>query len=391
MNFEAIGFPGEDSKRDHKIDALKGFAIALVVLGHSLEIADPGLFVPNASFRHHLAILIYTFHMPLFMFLAGYVMWGRKVKVGKSFLRLIVPFFTWMLVRFFVFVPAAKYGELGHYVRYGVWAMENAALWFLWVLFFCYLLLIPCQYASRFHKYGEEISLAAVFLLVNLIPSTRLGIPQLQYFFAFFALGYVASKYKSVFTKLRTDVKASVLLLAPAAMAVFFFAAYGSLENVMSPVPLRELINVPGVFLARYALALLGILSACSFMAAIKAVKAKRLEASLGWLGLATLDIYVAHGILIHLSFGSNWVKVVSAFLFGLAGSLALTYLLLRNWRVFSLPFLGKDYRFGPRYRLRLEPEPLPVPDLPMAPVVNLTPPAHAHTFKAFRQTRKGA
>ncbi|MBN2169276.1 MAG: hypothetical protein JW738_08530, partial [Actinobacteria bacterium] len=34
-----------------------------------------------------------------------------------------------------------------------------------------------------------------------------------------------------------------------------------------------------------------------------------------------------------------------------------LTYGLLRNWRILSIPFLGKDYRFGPRYTLKLFPK----------------------------------
>ncbi|MBN1288771.1 MAG: hypothetical protein JXA49_03935, partial [Actinobacteria bacterium] len=53
LNFKAIGFPEKGSKRDLGIDTLKGLAILLVVLGHSLEIADPGVFVPNPSLRHH--------------------------------------------------------------------------------------------------------------------------------------------------------------------------------------------------------------------------------------------------------------------------------------------------------------------------------------------------
>ncbi|MBN2169081.1 MAG: acyltransferase family protein [Actinobacteria bacterium] len=358
---EAIGFPDYSSGRNLRIDALKAIAIVLVVLGHSLEIADPGVFVPNPSFRHHLAILIYTFHMPLFMFLAGYVMSGRKVKVGKSFTRLIVPFFTWMLVKFLIFVPAAKYGELGHYVRYGVWSMENAPLWFLWVLFFCYLLLIPCRYAGRFGKYGEESALLGMFLLINLIPSTRLGIPHLQYYFIFFILGYLSAKHKEAILRLKPRLKITVLTLSPVVFLAVFFASYDNLNNIVSAMPLRELLKAPDTFLVRFCLAVLGILSAYAVLSAIETIKAGKLESAVAWLGLATLDIYVAHGILIHLSFGSNWVKVASAFLIGLAGSLALTYTLLRNWRIFSIPFLGKDYRYGPRYRLQVSPEAGPV------------------------------
>jgi fucose 4-O-acetylase-like acetyltransferase len=368
LRVKAIGFPGPGSGRDLGIDALKGFAILLVVLGHSLEIADAGLFVPNASFRHHIGILIYTFHMPLFMFLAGYVMSGKKVRVGKSFVRLVVPFFAWMVVRFFIFFR--DYGQIGRFIYRGVWGMENAPLWFLWTLFMCYLLLILAQQCGRLWRYGEELGFLALFVLVNLIPTSVLGIPQLQYYFLFFALGYLAAKYKTQIAGIKPSVKTAILVISPVAWLGLFFVAYYKLTVVMSPIPIRESINIPVYVLERFALAIFGILSAFTLLAAVKALKAKRLEASFGWLGLATMDIYVTHGILIHLSFGTGWTKVFSAFFIAVIGGLALTYLLLRNWRFLSYPFLGRSYRFGPRYRLELAPEAgavqaAPVIDLP--------------------------
>lgn len=49
--------------RNVSIDVLKGVAAWLVVLGH---------FVDGKEEYHRLFNVIYSFHMPLFMFLAGY-------------------------------------------------------------------------------------------------------------------------------------------------------------------------------------------------------------------------------------------------------------------------------------------------------------------------------
>ncbi|MHB8893693.1 MAG: acyltransferase family protein [Candidatus Geothermincolia bacterium] len=358
LRVKAIGFPKPGSGRDTGIDALKGFAIILVVLGHCFEIADPGLFVPNASFRHHLATFIYTFHMPLFIFLAGYVMSGKTVRVGRSFLRLMVPFFTWMLLKFFLTTPIGSYGRIARYSGDTVWGMANAPLWFLWTLFFCYLLLIAVQYGGRFWKYGEELGFFVIWLAVNFIPSTRLGIPQVQYYFAFFALGYLGAKYKDRISDLKPAVKITILAASPVVLLVVYFSTYYSLRFVMVPMALSEILKNPGIFFARYAMGMLGILSAFALLAAVKAVKARRVEAAFAWLGLATLDIYVTHGLLIQLSFGTGWVKVGSAFLIAMIGGLTLTYLLLRNWRFLSYPCLGKSYKYGPRYRLEFLPQP---------------------------------
>ena len=54
-------------KRLDYIDKLRGFAIILVVLGH--------LYLPNTKEGnlHPMAEMIYSFHMPLFFFISGYL------------------------------------------------------------------------------------------------------------------------------------------------------------------------------------------------------------------------------------------------------------------------------------------------------------------------------
>jgi len=58
---------GPVPERDGVLDCLKGLAIILVVAGHTAQTSTPdfdNLFVFRA---------IYSFHMPMFMFLAGMV------------------------------------------------------------------------------------------------------------------------------------------------------------------------------------------------------------------------------------------------------------------------------------------------------------------------------
>ena len=53
------------------IDRLKGLAIFLVVAGHFIQQHELG----GESENNVLVRIIYTFHMPLFFFLSGYVSW----------------------------------------------------------------------------------------------------------------------------------------------------------------------------------------------------------------------------------------------------------------------------------------------------------------------------
>lgn len=66
-----ISPPKYQSNKDNRlryIDATRGFAIFLVVLGHVLNIG-----MNNYDENHFLHRLIYSFHMPLFFFLSGFV------------------------------------------------------------------------------------------------------------------------------------------------------------------------------------------------------------------------------------------------------------------------------------------------------------------------------
>lgn len=56
------------TQRLQYIDALKGVTILLVVLGHSIQIFDHNdEWLPTRA--------IYAFHIPLFMFVSGFVSW----------------------------------------------------------------------------------------------------------------------------------------------------------------------------------------------------------------------------------------------------------------------------------------------------------------------------
>jgi fucose 4-O-acetylase-like acetyltransferase len=70
------------SKRIEYIDRLKGFAIVLVVLGHVTDGYFFGRFDPGSDdIFWTICNIIYSFHMPAFMAVSGYVAYrpGRPV------------------------------------------------------------------------------------------------------------------------------------------------------------------------------------------------------------------------------------------------------------------------------------------------------------------------
>ena len=85
----------KSSNRLFYVDNLRGFLIILVVLGHCIQHLDID-FDHNIVFRY-----IYSFHMPLFMFISGFVSYKREyhwTSIKRRFIQLVIPFIAWAMV-----------------------------------------------------------------------------------------------------------------------------------------------------------------------------------------------------------------------------------------------------------------------------------------------------
>lgn len=115
-------------KRLQSIDFLKGIAILLVILGHSVQV------LTIKPFDDYLFNFIYSFHMPLFMFLSGFVSYKNEVNLSeviKRFYQLIIPFFVWPL-----FSCLLLKGNFDIAIWKDIVEQPDKGLWFFWTLFF---------------------------------------------------------------------------------------------------------------------------------------------------------------------------------------------------------------------------------------------------------------
>lgn len=165
------------TKRIFYIDALKAFAIVLVVMGHTRDLWDVG---GRESF--YLPILS-IFHMPLFMALSGYVTNVEKFQLGKR-AKMLIPFFVfgfaWTAYNQLPFL-----GFFEHEAKYGYW--------FLYVLFmfFVFLSLIRATKRNLYVGMGiVQICLMGLhFMLHRTIPGTALSTDHMFQLWPFFCLG----------------------------------------------------------------------------------------------------------------------------------------------------------------------------------------------------------
>lgn len=118
-------------KRNEVIDFLRGGAIMLVLWGHCLQGCNIDSF---NIFQNWMFKIIYSFHMPLFMLISGYLFWkSRNKKLKDIIIRRIVtigiPFLVWNTLLYFRKV-VILHEELSimkylQSIRYGIWFLQS--------------------------------------------------------------------------------------------------------------------------------------------------------------------------------------------------------------------------------------------------------------------------
>lgn len=340
LELPGVPLVGADPRRDVATDALRGFSILLVVLGHAIANAENLQVAPDYSSYLVVSKFLYTFHMPLFFLISGYVLFGRRIRVSDRALRLLPPFIAWIPV----------YWLVNHYIHHwpaGLWSSAwdtilhpAIGLWFLPTLFLCSVLLVPVRHLERKGSGAVWLSLLAIFLVVNLIPVDILGLMQVKYFFPFFAAGYMVARYRPGIDRLREGQVNLALLGGSVLFLLLFVLLYhlGRIEPYEFPFTLFDLFHTPVEYIIRYGMAALGILFSA---AVLRAAGSGRTRTAFAWLGLVTMDIYVSHFIMLQVTAGAGWLEVLVSVVTGLALSLALSLLVLRQWSVTALLFLG--------------------------------------------------
>lgn len=193
------------------IDALKGILMILVVLGHAIQ-TEIGRYCEE----YHLWNLIYSFHMPAFMAVSGWLFYRKPTDLasisyqsGGGYInscirrcyQLLIPYLIWSLLAFLT---------RGTYTMerfYNIVYMPDSYFWFLWVLFGICVIFSGTQSFSSKLKINESaviLIVCAMLLGVMVVLDLRVfGFQFLAYYFLFYTLGYMLHKYESRLSRLR--------------------------------------------------------------------------------------------------------------------------------------------------------------------------------------------
>lgn len=212
------GAPLKD--RDVFLDIAKGLAIILVVVGHVLQ-GSALNFDELIGFR-----VIYSFHMPLFVFLSGAVaaiafkpdrlqdgfratLASIRARLSKSAIRLLLPFVAWCIVNELIY--HSSNGVISALVL--AFRRPDTALWFLLAIFYCVVLLsifeilfaalyalsknIACSSCARFLLDGrvQVLLIILIWWLFREHTPRGAGIGLLRPYFIYYVLGMGFYRY----------------------------------------------------------------------------------------------------------------------------------------------------------------------------------------------------
>lgn len=214
------------SERNEIVDALKFFAMGTVVMMHEFNLVPAFKHLPHAS---TVVDVLWSFAMPLFALLSGFVLWGREGHAPLRFiwrkgLALVVPYLAWIAielpVRHFVFgmkgyQPAEWVPRLGlSLVDVG----KGMQMWFLIALFWVFVLFVLARLVSRSQWWmgASALAVALVPLVWTTVPWT---VSKVCWLYLFFIAGYLVAAHRERFERIEMPIAAAGMLSFPLLLA----------------------------------------------------------------------------------------------------------------------------------------------------------------------------
>ena len=213
--------------RDAFLDIAKGLAIILVVIGHVIQ-GSAENFDDLLWFK-----VIYSFHMPLFVFLSGAVaaiafqsdsvkdgmkasLQQAKVKISKAAVRLLLPFLAWCVINQLIY----HHSDSVMSALILAFRRPDTALWCLLAIFYCIVLVALFNiFFSALYKLSTRVGIKGlakwmcdgrvqIFLMIVIWWAIRehtprgAGLSLIRPYFIYYAFGI--GFYKYLYPKLAT-------------------------------------------------------------------------------------------------------------------------------------------------------------------------------------------
>lgn len=292
----------ETSVRHYGYDNVKGLLIFFVVFGHFLELC------PAVSLKNDLYLIIYSFHMPAFLFFSGFFAKYQPQRMRQ--LAILYGIFQ-LLYRLFACFVLGSDGALapGNLLFTPYWL-----LWYIPVLLYDQLLLPLWVRRGPWQKMGLLVLSICVSLLCGYCDQIgyALTLSRFLVFLPFFLLGNLAGTYRA--QTIRFHRRFLLFFTVLVAFLSLYLCQSGQFTAQMLYGSYPYSIGYhPGIRLQAMGIAAAWI----SFFVVLSHTVLNRSIPILSYIGAHTLPIYLLHGFT---------VKCVGKFLPALTIPAALLY-----------------------------------------------------------------
>lgn len=182
-----------EQSRSNLLDICKGVAILLVVLGHNIQYGSGVDFLNSGAYLVHPVFkFIYSFHMPLFTLISGYLCHIKdnddiKKFVYRKIRGLFIPVFSWVILEF---ILRALIGlqDINTLMQFIVDFSRKLvySYWYLWAILWCSIAV------WIFEKYlnGNRILIIFLIIISMLIPN-KINSHLYIFVFPYYLVGYL--------------------------------------------------------------------------------------------------------------------------------------------------------------------------------------------------------
>ena len=203
--------------REYKFDNLKILLILLVVLGHIIE----PFYKLNTLY-----LIIYAFHMPVFVYISGYFAKGNK----KSIIKPIIIYLVSQTIYFLVYRYILKDNIKFTYLR---------PIWILWYVFCLAIwnMIIALIKKIKFDETACYSIICLAFVISILCGfSNKIGydysLSRLITFFPFFLLGYFTKNFDLKLLKIDNEKNKKIFIYALIAIiCIVYFVTLPTLDR----------------------------------------------------------------------------------------------------------------------------------------------------------------
>lgn len=347
-----------NSKRNKTIDYIKAFAIILVVVGHCIQYGS-GEYIYNHFFSGMIIVtFIYSFHMPIFMLVSGYLFYYSLEKysfkdiVFNKYKQLVLPLAFWS-IGLSVYNAAINNREiLSNPFKMAIsWAdwFIGARLWFLWAVFLCSVLL--AFICKTFKHSSIQTIVVSLFIMLSLFTPDILCSQLYKFMFPFFFIGMIFNKYngKKILKEKRGLMLFAVCFVIYIATLVFFKDNYFIYNSGYTLIGKQSMLEMMYIDSFRFVSGLTGSFSFIFLISIVLDKVTGIIDKVILYLGKNTMGIYIISSLLCeYLLFvitknlkGVNCLILLAETVVSIAIALLIMYF-MRKWKWSKRLLLGE-------------------------------------------------